>query len=293
MSDYRVISGKTDIYAVIGNPVIHSLSPILHNAVFQHEKLNKVYIALRADKSGLKLAIDALRLFDIKGLNVTMPLKEDIIKYLDALSTEAELIGAVNCIDNNNGFLTGYNTDSTGFWQSLVTTAMKHVPNKVFIFGAGGVARAIAYQLVTKGVKVIYLTNRNLNRAEELAKGLNCLKKTETKVINWQPNKWRKVIGECSLIINCTSLGMNKKGNLAQIVPWQVVRNDAIIYDTIYEPSETSFLKKAKQMGLRSVGGISLFIHQACDSQKIWTGIQPPIDVVKTAIEDYMVKNAL
>jgi shikimate dehydrogenase len=290
LSDYRVISGKTDIYAVIGDPVIHSLSPVVHNAVFQHEKLDKIYLALRADKCGLKLAIDAVRLFDIKGLNVTMPLKEDILKYLDDLSPEAELIGAVNCIDNNNGFLTGYNTDSTGFWRSLGALAVEHVPDEVFIFGAGGVARAITAQLVIKGVKVIYLTNRNRDRAIELAKRLDCLKKTDIRVVQWEPEKWRKVIGECCLIVNCTPLGMNNKGNLAQIVPWQAIRNDALIYETIYEPFETTFVKKAEQLGLKSIGGVSLFIHQACDSLKIWTGKQPPIGVIRLAIEDYIKK---
>ena len=161
---------------------------------------------------------------------------------------------------------------------------------EVFIFGAGGVARAITAQLVMKGVKVIHLTNRKRDRAVELARRLDCLKKTEIRVVEWEPKKWCNVIGKCCLIVNCTSLGMYKKGDLAQIVPWQAIRDDALIYETIYEPLETTFVQKAKQLGLKSYCGLNLFIHQAYDSLKIWTGKQPPIDVIRLAIEDYINK---
>ncbi|NLC63803.1 MAG: shikimate dehydrogenase [Thermoanaerobacterales bacterium] len=291
MSDYRVISGKTDIYAVIGDPVIHSLSPVVHNAVFQHEKLDKVYLALRVDKKGLKLAIDSVRLFGIKGLNVTMPLKEDVLKHLDHLSPEAELIGAVNCVANCDGVLKGYNTDSTGFWRSLEKISVGGQPDKVFIFGAGGVSKAIATKVAIRGVEVVYVTNRTHERAVVLANKLRCLKKTDIRVVEWNPESWRKVIGECHIIVNCTSIGMNNRGDLAQIVPWLEIRNDAIIYETIYEPFETNFIIKARELQLKAVGGINLFIHQACDSSRIWTCREPPYNVIAKAIRNYIKKN--
>jgi shikimate dehydrogenase len=287
MSNYRVISGKTEIYAILGDPVSHSLSPIIHNGAFEYENLDKVFIALKTGKENLQLAMEMVRTFSIKGLSVTMPLKEEILQYLDKLSPEAQLIGAVNCVTNDNGILTGYNTDSQGFGSSLLSKYNKY-PSAVFIFGAGGVAKAIAVQLAMNKVKKIYITNRNFERSTLLADKLSRFKEINVEVIPWESPKWNKALYECDLIVNCTSLGMNNKGDLSSLVPWDKVRKDAIIYETVYEPLETTFLKKARSLNLDTIAGINLLIYQAAAAFSIWTGRAAPLEIMKKLVVDFL-----
>lgn len=289
MGHSRIISGKTDIYAILGDPVSHSLSPIIHNSAFEHEKLDKVFIAFKTGKEDLSMAMKMVRTFSIKGLSVTMPLKEEILQYLDKLSPEARLIGAVNCVINDDGILTGYNTDSSGFGLSLLSKYNKY-PSTVFIFGAGGVAKAVAVHLAMNKVKKIYITNRNYDRATALADKLSNFKEIEVRILPWEIRQWSNALNESDLIVNCTSLGMNNKGDLAVLVPWQYVQKNAVIYDTVYEPLETSFLKKAGSLNLDTVAGTSLLIHQAAVAFKIWTGREAPLEIMEKSIVEYLVK---
>jgi len=287
MNDSRVISGKTDIYAVLGDPISHSLSPVIHNSAFEYENLDKIFIALKTGKHDLKLAMDMVRTFSIKGLSITMPLKEEILQYLDKLSPEAQFIGAVNCVSNEDGKLTGYNTDSSGFGLSL-SSKYKRFPSAAFMFGAGGVAKAIAVQLAMNKVKKINITNRNFERAKSLADKLSFFKETDVEVIPWECMKWSNALNESDLIVNCTSLGMNNKGDLSALIPWNEVRKDAVIYETVYEPLETAFLKKAASQNPDTVAGINLLIHQAAAAFQIWTGKSAPLEVIKKSVFAYL-----
>lgn len=287
MGGSRIISGKTEIYALFGDPVSHSLSPIIYNSAFEYEKMDKVYIVFKAGKNDIKLAVDMARTFSIKGFNLTMPLKEEILQYLDELSPEAELIGAVNCVKNEGGKLTGYNTDSSGFGLSLLSKSGKY-PSAVFILGAGGVAKAVTAHLAMNKVGKIYITNRNHGRALSLADKLCCFKQTEVEILPWESSKWGNALGESDAIVNCTSLGMNNKGDLAALVPWQHIKKGALIYDTVYEPLETTFLKKASELNFDTVKGTSLLINQAAAAFNIWTGREAPVEVMKKSVEEYL-----
>ncbi|HHW01761.1 MAG TPA: shikimate dehydrogenase [Thermoanaerobacterales bacterium] len=287
MNNYHVISGKTDIYAILGDPVSHSLSPVIHNSAFKYENLDKVFIALKTGKENLKLAMEMVRTFSIKGLSVTMPLKEEILQYLDKLSPEAQLIGAVNCINNENGILTGYNTDSRGFGLSLLAKYNRY-PSIAFVFGAGGVAKAVAVELAMNKVKKIYITNRNFERAKSLEDKLSFFKETNVEVIQWEDVKWNNALNESDLIVNCTSLGMNNKGDLSLLVPWDKVRKDAIIYETVYEPLETTFLKKARSLNLDTIAGINLLIYQAAVAFEIWTGKVAPLKIMEQSVVNFL-----
>lgn len=290
MNKNRVVSGKTQIYAILGTPISHSLSPIIHNTLFSYNNLDKIFLALNTDIDHLKLAIDVVRSFDIKGLSITMPLKEDILKYCDKLSPEAEIIGAVNCILNKNGILTGYNTDCTGFSMSIINK-VGALPDRVFIFGAGGVGKAIAAELVLKGVNKLFLTNRSIDKAENLGKKLEHLNKTEVEIIPWDRKSWEEGIKESDLIINCTSLGMYNNGNLADIVPWKLVRSNTLIYETIYEPRETTLISKARSLNLKVIEGINLLIYQAAAAYKIWTELEPDINIIFKVVKDSVYDN--
>ncbi|AEE91963.1 Shikimate dehydrogenase [Tepidanaerobacter acetatoxydans Re1] len=279
MNKNHIVSGKTQIYAILGTPISHSLSPIIHNTLFCYNNLDKIFLALNTDTNNLKLAIDAVRSFDIKGLSITMPLKEEVVKYCDKLLPEAEIIGAVNCILNKNGTLVGYNTDCTGFSMSIINK-VGVLPDRVFIFGAGGVGKAIAAELILKGVKKLFLTNRSIDKAENLRKRLEHLSKTEVEIIPWDKKSWNEGIKESDLIINCTSLGMYNNGNLADIVPWELVRSNTLIYETIYEPRETTLISKARSLNLEVIEGINLLVYQAAAAYKIWTGLEPDINII-------------
>ncbi|RKL61834.1 shikimate dehydrogenase [Thermoanaerobacteraceae bacterium SP2] len=287
MSHLRIISGKTDIYAIIGDPISHSLSPIIHNSAFEYEKLDKVFLALKTNKENLKLAIEMMRTFSFKGFTVTMPLKEEILQYLDKLSPEAQFIGAVNCVSNENGILKGYNTDSRGFGLSLLAKYNRY-PSVAFVFGAGGVAKAVAVELAMNKVKKIYITNRNFERAKSLADKLSFFKETNVEVIQWEDVKWNNALNESDLIVNCTSIGMNNNGDLSALIPWNNVRKGAIIYETVYEPLETTFLRKARSLNLDTVEGISLLVYQATDAFNIWTGKPAPLEIMKKSVVDYL-----
>ncbi|MDI3480401.1 MAG: shikimate dehydrogenase [Tepidanaerobacteraceae bacterium] len=159
-----------------------------------------------------------------------------------------------------------------------------------FVFGAGGVAKAVSVQLAMNKFKKIYITNRNFERAFALADKLSNFKEIEVRILPWETRQWSNALNESDLIINCTSLGMNNKGDLAVLVPWQYVQKDAVIYDTVYEPLETSFLKKAASLNLKTIAGTSLLIHQAAVAFKIWTGREAPLEIMKKSMMEYLAK---
>jgi shikimate dehydrogenase len=279
----KIISGKTEIYAILGDPICHSLSPIIHNEAFKIKDLDKVFIALKTNNKTIKLAIEAIRNFNLKGLSVTMPLKELIIEYLDDLSNDAKIIGAVNCVVNNKGLLVGYNTDGKGFSLSLKDMGINNLKN-VFVIGAGGVAKAIVLQLMLENVKNIFITNRHIDRLKTVEAKLKGISSSLINIIEWDYKEWSKVISRCDLIVNATSLGMKDVGDLSAMIPWEVIDQSTIIYDTVYEPLETKLIKKSKSLNLKAINGINLLIYQASISFNIWTKEEFPIAFIKNQI---------
>ncbi len=286
----RIISGKTQIYAILGDPIYHSLSPIIHNEAFRIKDLDKVFIALKTNEENLKLAIEATRSLNLRGLSITMPLKEIIVDYLDDLSTDAQIIGAVNCIINNEGALIGHNTDGKGFSLSLRAMGMCDIEN-VFIFGAGGVAKAIIVQLMLENIRNIYITDRHIRRAKVLEEKYRNISSSRINIIEWNYEEWSKVINNCDLLINATSLGMRDIGDLSAMIPWRIINRNTIIYDTIYEPLETKLVKKSKELNLRVVSGINLLVYQASIAFNLWTKEDFPLIVIKKEISSLLNAN--
>jgi shikimate dehydrogenase len=283
----KIVSGKTEIYAILGDPIYHSLSPIIHNEAFKIKDLDKVFIALKTNNRTIKLAMEAIRNFNLKGLSITMPLKELIIEYLDDLSNDAKIIGAVNCVVNNGGLLVGYNTDGKGFSLSLKDMGINNLKN-VFVIGAGGVAKAIVLQLMLENVKNIFITNRHIDRAKTVEAKLKSISSSLINIIEWDYKEWSKVINSCDLIVNATSLGMEDIGDLSVMIPWEVVNKRTIIYDTIYKPLETKLIKKSKNMNLKIINGINLLIYQASISFNLWTKKELPIVIIKNKISSFL-----
>ena len=270
-----MIDQHTALYGVIGNPVRHSLSPALHNAAFSATGLNAVYLAFEAgDIEGCVRGIKAL---DIKGASVTIPFKTAVIPYLDKINPLARRIGAVNTIVNDNGWLKGYNTDAIG--------AVKALEEKIdlrgmtcLVIGSGGAARAIGFILKERDV-TISIANRSLVRGKELARSLGC------------PYIPLHKIGEtrADVLIQTTPVGMYPCVDQCP-VPEQILVEGLIVMDIVYNPFETRLIRLAKARGCITINGISMFIHQAAEQLRLWTGIDPPVGVMSHAVKEALLK---
>ncbi len=275
------INGKTRICAIIGDPVEHSLSPIMHNAAFEELGLNLVYITFEVNSRNLKRAILGARSLGILGLNITMPHKNAAIKYLDELDAVAKAINAVNTVVNQQGTLIGYNTDGAGVIRALKENHVYPLDKKLVLLGAGGAAKAIAYQ-VSQEVKELVILNRTLDKAKKLTE---MLKNSGIKIKNQilSSNVLKKELSTADILINATSVGMSPNINRSP-VPSEYLRSDLDVMDIIYNPIKTKLLEDAKIVGAKIVTGIDMLIYQGAVAFEIWTSCPAPIDVMKNAI---------
>ena len=249
-------------FFVIGNPIEHSLSPELHNFWIKKNKIDAVYDKIKLKDSELKDFINKLRNEEIHGVNVTVPFKNKVIKYLDKLSLEVETTDSVNTIYKSGNDIIGHNTDVAGFELGLRHSKINVLHKSILILGAGGVVPSIIYSLLSMGCKKIFLSNRTFEKAENIKKKFN-----EVEVV-----KWGK-IPDFDIVINATSVGL--KGDSLDL---NLNTKDKIFYDVIYNPKETQFLKKAKENGNRIENGMYMFVYQANQSFSIWNNVIPKID---------------
>ncbi len=263
-----MLNQKTSIYCVIGDPVKHSLSPLMHNALFKSLGLNAVYSRFHVKKEELKDAISLFRKFGIKGINVTTPHKTEIIKYLDEIDKTAKLVGAVNTIVNKNGKLIGYNTDFYGV-ESLLGPFFSKLKNKTaIILGAGGVARAVAFVLAKNGLDFIIL-NRTTKNAEKLVDIIKKRKKVKIQVYPLNNASLSKHLAFASLLCNCTSVGLHNKDSQ---VPKNLLHNNLVVFDAVYSKNGTALINNAKERGCKTIDGKQLLVEQGAKSFEIWTG---------------------
>ena len=252
-------------YLVIGNPIEHSLSPLLHNYWIKKENLQAEYEKQKTNNSQLKDLIDKIKRKEINGINVTVPLKKDIIPFLEKLSPEAKSTQSVNTIYLDNNIVVGHNTDIRGFELAIKDTKYDVKGKSVFILGAGGVVPSIIYALNNMKASSITITNRTQSKAENLK---NLFK--NLKIISWGK------LPDFDMIINATSIGLNKKDQIN--LNFSVLNKNKFFFDVIYNPKETNFLKTAKSLGNDTENGKKMFIYQAAEAFKIWHGIQPDIN---------------
>jgi shikimate dehydrogenase len=270
-----MIDQHTALYGVIGNPVRHSLSPALHNAAFSATGLNAVYLAF--ETGNIEGCVRGIKALDIKGASVTIPFKTAVIPYLDKINPLARRIGAVNTILNDNGWLKGYNTDAIG--------AVKALEEKIdlrgmtcLVIGSGGAARAIGFILKERDVPMS-IANRSSGRGKELARSLGC------------PYIPLHKIGEtrADVLIQTTPVGMYPCVDQCP-VPEQILVEGLIVMDIVYNPFETRLIRLAKARGCITINGISMFIHQAAEQLRLWTGIDPPVGVMSHAVKEALLK---
>ena len=279
------LDGYTRLAAVVANPIKHSISPFIHNTAFEATATNGVYVAWEIETSDLEQTIRNIRRYQMFGINLSMPYKEQVIPYLDELSDEARLIGAVNTVVNHDGILIGYNTDGKGFFKSLPSFTI--TGKKMTLLGAGGAAKSILAQAILDGANQISVFVRE-SSMEKTKSYLDRLEEqTGFKVDLYaleDVSELQARIAESDLLVNATSVGMDGKSSP---VPESIVLPETLLVaDIIYKPFETPFLKWARSQGNPAVNGLGMLLHQAAEAFQLWTGKEMPTEVIWQSLQD-------
>lgn len=275
------INGATQLICLIGSPVAHSGSPLMHNFSFRYNHQNYAYLAFNVKEEQTKEALDALRLLGARGCNATMPCKTAVARCVDELSPAARIIGACNTVVNENGKLIGYITDGTGFVCNLREHGVEVKDQKIVIIGAGGAATAIAVEVALEGAKAVTIFNRTVEKAEKIAgkiheevpgcvvKGLSLADKDALKA----------EIAEANILINGSSIGMAPNADTTPVEDTSVYRKDLVVADVVYNPLETRMLREAKEAGCEKViTGDGMLLWQGAAAYKLWTGTDMPVE---------------
>lgn len=279
------ITGHTQLTGLLGSPVSHSISPMMHNFSFHHLGLDYAYLAFDVNTDTLAVAVEGLRALNVRGFNVTMPCKNLVSTLCDKLSPAAEIIGAVNTVVNDNGILTGHTTDGTGYMQAVKDAGHDILGKKMTLLGAGGAASSILAQAALDGVREISVFNMRdafFTRAEKMVSDLN--ERTQCKVTLYDfsdENVLRNEIADSDILVNATSVGMAPNIDACIIKDPSMFHKDLIVSDVIYNPEETKLLKMAKEAGCPTFNGLYMLLYQGAEAFKIWTGQDMPVDLVK------------
>ncbi len=282
----------TLVLGIVGHPLNHSVSVPMHMSAIFTLGIDYVYMSFDILPDNLSYAVSQFKKEHIKGFNVTIPYKEAIMPYLDSIDEHAGRIRAVNTINNENGKLKGYNTDGIGYIKSLKEqTGFDPCGKHVLMIGAGGAARAISFSLLEAGIKSLIIVNRTIDRAQKLTQHLESYFPEATvqalSIDNMNDIRYKGL----GLIVNTTPVGMKniKQTDIGELITLleadgSLLDKNTIVSDIVYNPLETPLLKRAKHAGLRTHGGVGMLVHQGAESFKIWTGVQPPVDVMRQAV---------
>jgi len=280
------ITVKTKILGVIGHPIEHSMSPIMHNTAINDLKLDYVYLAFDIEPQDLSKAINGFRALNIKGISVTIPHKEAIMEFLDEIDPIAKNIGAVNTIKNKNGYLKARNTDGAGGKQSLIENGCELSDKKILFIGAGGAARALSYFLAEDVAQIIFLNIRK-ERSKLLAKELN--KKTGVKTFanGISNNTLKKFCSSSDILINASPIGMYPKINETPVAK-EFLHKDLFVFDVVYNPLETKLLKDANEIGCKTLGGLDMLVNQGFLAFEWWTEKTPKKELMRNTVKKFL-----
>ena len=274
------IKGSTNIVGLIGHPVEHSFSPPMHNAAFEKLGMDYAYVAFDVEPQNLKSAIDGAKSLGIRGLNVTIPHKIEVMQYLDEIDEVAGLIGAVNTIDFKD--MKGYNTDGIGAVRAIEeVTSIKD--KNVVIAGAGGASRAISFYIAKYGASRLTILNRNVEKAQKLARDVSnsgLIDDVEADSIS----EIASLLDDADILINTTPVGMHPNVNDEPIASASDMHEGLVVFDAVYNPNETGLLKEAVKAGAEPVFGIKMLLYQGAESFRIWTGVDAPVDAMEDAL---------
>lgn len=267
----------TKIAFLLGNPLEHTFSPVMHNHVFEKMDMDCCYFPVEVTAENLKPVFFGLTRMNILGFNVTIPHKMRILDLLDDIDPLAAAIGAVNTICIENGRTKGYNTDGGGFVRSIEEDLNLSVAEKkIFILGCGGAARAIAMTLASKGAGKIFLCNRTISKAEALSADINKAFENCSSVVPQELQRMAEALRTCDILINTTSVGMHPHVDNMPLDE-SLLFKDLAVADIVYNPLMTRLLQAAQNIGCSVVNGLGMLVYQGAESFRLWTGVAPPV----------------
>lgn len=280
-----MITGHTKLTGLLGSPVEHSISPMMHNESFRVLGLDYAYLAFDVGEQELEIAVEGLKALKVKGFNLTMPNKNRMCRLCDQLSPAAEIIGAVNTVENRNGELVGYSTDGSGYMLAVKNAGYEILGKKMTLFGAGGAGTSILVQAALDGVAEISVFNRRtpfFERAEQIIRKLNERTSCKIRLYDYEDaSVLRREIGDSAILINATSVGMAPNLEACILKDTSMLHPDLIVSDVIYNPKETKLLKMAKEAGCRTFNGMYMLLYQGAEAFRIWTGQEMPVEHIK------------
>ena len=284
-------TGRTVVCGIIGDPIEHSMSPAMQNAAFAARGLDWVYVAFRLARGDAEACARGMKAMGIRGLNVTVPHKVDIMPFLDSIDDVARRIGAVNTIVNDGGLLRGYNTDAAGFARALEDQNVAMRDRTVVLLGAGGAGRAAAFSLADKGARLVIL-NRGAARANALADEVARATGMRIEHGPLADESLQRWLLSASLLVNTTSVGMSPSVGESPC-PGSFLREGLAVCDIVYNPRRTTLLREAEERGARTVGGVEMLVGQGALAFELWTGVQAPVGVMSSVVEEELGRAAV
>lgn len=281
----RQITGHTKLTGLLGSPVAHSISPVMHNEAFGELGLDYVYLAFDVGTDKLAAVVEAMKALNVRGFNLTMPDKNLMCTLCDKLSPAAEIIGAVNTVVNDDGVLTGHTTDGTGYMMAVKDAGYDIIGKKMTLFGAGGAGTSIFVQAALDGVSEISVFNRRTPFFERAQSIIEKLQERTSCKINLYDYDDKAVldreISESAILVNATSLGMAPNTEACILKDSTMLRPELIVSDVIYNPRETKLLKMAKEAGCPTFNGMYMLLYQGAEAFRLWTGQEMPVQSIK------------
>lgn len=278
MKNYRA-----ELTGVFGDPVDDNPTGVVEEAAFAAKNLNYRYLTIKVLPEDLGKAMDSVKIFGMKGINLTMPHKIKVLPYLDELSPAAEIIGAVNTVIQKEGKQFGENTDGKGFVTALKNSGETLDKKNVTILGAGGAARAIAVECALNGAAHINIINRSIEKGEKLASLIQMKTDSSAKYLNWKNNM--EIPSDTDILINATSIGFSPNVTDKPDIDYTTITPEMCVCDVIFNPAETIFLKSAAENGAKTITGLGMLVQQAALNFTLWTGVEAPVDVMEDALK--------
>jgi shikimate dehydrogenase len=276
------IDARMRVCAVIGNPVEHSLSPILHNSAFEKEGLPICYVAFRVED--LAAAMAGVRGFNLLGLSVTIPHKVEVLAYLDEVEDTARQIGSVNTVLNRDGKLIGFNSDGMGALRAIEEARIDLAGRRIAILGSGGAARAIAFSIgKAAGLEEMVLFGVEREQCRRLAEDLQKVLAFPVRWFDQSQANLARYLRDADGIVHCTPVGMNPHPD-ASLVSKDLLRAEQFVFDIVYTPMKTRLLRDAESVGCRIVPGVEMFLYQAVFQFECWTGRKAPLALMRQVV---------
>lgn len=282
------INGKSKLMGLIGNPVEHTLSPVIHNTIAKAMNENMVYVPFPV-ADDVEAAIKGAYALGIQGMNITVPYKSDAIAYLADIDKEAEIIGAVNTLVRTENGYKGYNTDLPGLYRAILSEGIEVKGSRVIIIGAGGAARAAAFMCAFNGAESVLILNRTVEKAVRIAQEVK--EKTAFAAITAKAIKeWESIEGEGYLVLQATKVGLYPQTEESPIMDATFFKKAAVVYDLIYTPQETMFMRLAAKQGVAAYNGLKMLLYQGIAAYEMWNQVSVPNEIIKKVYQALLEK---